>query len=306
MRSSIPDSTRDRYDSLMALYDAPPPEVSFEFFPPSTPEGEANLWETVKALEPMNPRFVSVTYGANGSTRDYTHKAVKRIADETNLTPAAHLTCVNATREEIDEVAREHWDAGVKHIVALRGDPPGLKNGEKYVPHPNGYPYAVDLIKGLKEIADFEISVAVYPEIHPESKNLEADLVNIRNKMEAGATRGITQFFFDINHFLRFRDRCDMAGIDMEITPGIMPIRSYKQMARFSKMCGTEVPPWIARLFEPLEDSEEQRAFVTLYVACEQARLLRREGVKTLHFYTMNKARQAAAICHILGIQPKG
>jgi methylenetetrahydrofolate reductase (NADPH) len=306
MVSQFPKAYRDKFDSLMALYDAIPPEVSFEFFPPSSSEAEENLWETIKALEPLAPRFVSVTYGAGGSTREHTHNTVKRIANETTLTPAAHLTCVNATRKEVDAVARDYWDAGIKHIVALRGDPLGIKEGERYVPHPDGYPFAVDLVKGLKEVADFEISVAVYPEMHPEAVSAEADLVNLRKKLEAGATRGITQFFFDIDHFLRFRDRCDMAGIEIELTPGIMPIRSFKQVSRFAKMCGTEVPPWIQRLFEPLEDSAEQRAFVTLYVACEQARLLRREGVKNLHFYTMNKARQAAAICHILGITPNG
>ncbi|RMG57797.1 MAG: methylenetetrahydrofolate reductase [NAD(P)H], partial [Gammaproteobacteria bacterium] len=222
-------------------------EVSFEFFPPKTAEAEASLWRAIKRLEPLRPRYVSVTYGAGGSTRERTHATVVRLRRETALEPAAHLTCVDASRQEIDAIARRYWEEGIRHIVALRGDPPDGQS--RYVPHPQGYAYAADLVAGLKRIADFEISVAAYPEKHPEASSLQADLDNLKRKVDAGASRAISQFFFDIGTFLRFRDRARAAGIDIPIVPGILPVTNFARVVEFAGRCGASVPRWMAELF---------------------------------------------------------
>lgn len=279
----------------------PQPKVSFEFFPPKTPEGEAALWETVKALEPLKPTFVSVTYGAGGSTRERTHSTVKRIRQETKLEPAAHLTCVGAPRAEIDEIARSYWDAGIKHIVALRGDPPG---GEKnFTPHPQGYRYSAELVKGLKDIANFEISVACFPETHPEAKSPEADLDYLKKKIDAGADRAITQYFFDTDIYLRFMERARKAGITVPIVPGIVLIANFKQLLKFSAMCGATVPPWIHKLLDGLDDAPEIRNHVSAIIAGEQCRVLREAGVEQFHFYTLNRPHLAQTVCRTLGIK---
>ena len=273
--------------------------VSFEFFPPRTEEMEVTLWRSILRLAPLGPRFVSVTYGAGGSTRHRTHTTVRRILRETSLTPAAHLTCVGASRAEVDEVARSYHAAGVRHIVALRGDPP--EGGAGYAPHPGGYPHAVDLVAGLRHIADFDISVAAYPETHPEAPSLEFDLDNLKRKLDAGASRAITQFFFDTELFLRFRDRVRRAGIAAPLIPGILPVTNYGQVARFARMCGASVPDWLTRLFETLENDPEARRLVAAMVAGEQCRILATEGVSDFHFYTLNRADLTFAICHMLG-----
>ena len=277
-------------------------DVSFEFFPPKTEKMEVSLWDAVKRLEPLRPRFVSVTYGAGGSTRDRTHATVTRINRETTLTAAAHLTCVDATREEVNDVAKAYWDAGIRHIVALRGDAPDQETG--YIPTEGGYEYAVDLVKGLREVGDFEISVAAYPETHPEAKSGAADLENLRRKLDAGATRAITQYFFDAPVFLDFRERAAKAGLDVEIVPGILPVTNFQQVCRFSAMCGATVPKWMADLFEGLDDDPDTRKLVAATVAAEQCRLLQSEGIDSFHFYTLNRADLTYAICHILGIRP--
>lgn len=278
-------------------------KVSFEFFPPSTEKMEQSLWVAMKRLEPLGPSFVSVTYGAGGSTRERTHATVSRILKETSLKPAAHLTCVGATREEVDEVARQYWNDGVRHLVALRGDPP---EGEKtYKPHPGGYAYANDLVEGLKKVADFEISVAAYPEVHPEATSAAADMDYLKKKIDAGATRAITQYFFEVEHYLRFLDKARGAGIDVPIVAGILPVSNFAQVARFSKMCGATVPSWLAELFEGLEDDPETRKLVAATVAAEQCRVLNANGVNDFHFYTLNRADLTYAICHILGVRPK-
>ena len=276
--------------------------VSFEFFPPKSDEAEAQLWRSVKALEVLAPRFVSVTYGAGGTTRARTHATVRRIASETPLAAAAHLTCVGASRAEIDEVARDYWNSGIRHIVALRGDPPAGQS--VYQPHPEGYAYAADLVAGLKRVADFEISVAAYPEMHPEARSAETDLDNLKRKLDAGAARAITQYFFDIDVFLRFRDRCAARGITAPITPGILPVTNFAQVVKFSKMCGARVPDWLARLFDGLDARPETRQLVAATVAAEQCRRLQEYGVHEFHFYTLNRAELAYAICHILGLRP--
>lgn len=281
-----------------------PPRVSFEFFPPKTEEMAAHLWEVIRQLEPLAPSFVSVTYGAGGSTRERTHMTVKRMVDETSLKPAAHLTCVGATKEEIDAVARAYWEAGIRHIVALRGDAPAGVG--KYQPHPQGYAYAVDLVKGLKAIADFEISVAAYPEAHPEAVSAEADLDNLKRKIDAGATRAITQYFFDVEHFARFRDKAQAAGITVPLLPGILPVTNVGQMTKFSAMCGTSVPEWILHAFEGLDASPQSRMLVAACVAAEQCRLLQRLGCEDIHFYTLNRAELVLAICHLLDVRPRG
>ena len=275
--------------------------VSFEFFPPRTEEMERTLWRSILRLAPLEPRFVSVTYGAGGSTRHRTHATVHRILRETSLTPAAHLTCVGASREEVDEVAHSYHEAGVGHIVALRGDPPDAETG--YAPHPGGYAHAVDLVAGLRRIADFDISVAAYPETHPEAPDPQFDIDNLKRKLDAGATRAITQFFFDTELFLGFRDRVRRAGIEAPLIPGILPVTNYGQVARFARMCGTSVPPWLTRLFETLEDDPEARRLVAAMVAGEQCRILAAEGVSDFHFYTLNRADLAFAICHMLGLR---
>ncbi len=276
--------------------------VSFEFFPPKTAAMEEQLWQAVKRLEPLAPQFVSVTYGAGGTTRERTHATVKRIVDETSLRPAAHLTCVGATREEIDRVVREYWDAGVRHIVALRGDPPA--GASSYAPHPGGYAYAADLVAGIRRVADFEVSVGAYPETHPEATSPDADLDNLRRKLDAGATRAISQYFFDVWTFLRFRDRCAKAGIAAPIIPGILPVTNFQQVVKFSRMCGASVPGWLAALFDGLDEDAETRRLVAATVAAEQVRRLQEHGVEEFHFYTLNRADLTYALCHILGMRP--
>lgn len=277
-------------------------EISFEFFPPKTEKMEQTLWASIEALAPLAPRFVSVTYGAGGSTRERTHSTVERIVRETAIPAAAHLTCVDATREEIDAVARAYWDAGVRHIVALRGDMPDA--GGPFRPHPDGYDGAVALVEGLKAIAPFEISVAAYPESHPDSPSRAADIDNLKRKIDAGASRAITQFFFEPETFFRFRDDAAAAGISAEIVPGIMPVMNFASVKRMSAMCGTAVPGWLADLFEGLDDHPEARQLVAATVAAEICRRLYAGGVRQFHFYTLNRAELVYAICHILGKRP--
>jgi methylenetetrahydrofolate reductase (NADPH) len=280
----------------------PVPALSFEFFPPKNEALETQLWACIRRLEPMAPRFVSVTYGAGGSTQARTNATVARIVRETSLTPAAHLTCVGASRTEVDEVARQYWEAGVRHIVALRGDAPP---GQDYTPHPEGYPYAVDLVAGLKRVADFEISVAAYPETHPTALNPDHDLDNLKRKLDAGATRAITQYFFEGEVFLRFLDRALAAGITAPIVPGIMPVTNYAQAVKFSAMCGASVPNWMGDLFEGTEDDQETRRMVAAIVAAEQVRLLQANGVDEFHFYTLNRPDLTYTIAHLLGVRAR-
>jgi methylenetetrahydrofolate reductase (NADPH) len=278
-------------------------QVSFEFFPPKTEKMEENLWESIKTLEPLHPRFVSVTYGAGGSTRERTHATVERILRETALTPAAHLTCVGATREEVDEVARAYWDAGVRHIVALRGDPTDA--GVKYRPHPGGYRDAVDLVAGLKRVAPFDVSVAAYPEVHPDSASRKFDIENLKRKIDAGADRAITQFFFTADCFFRFQDDAAAAGIDVEIVPGVMPVTNFAGISRMASRCGTELPQWLNGLFEGLDDLPAARQLIAATVAAELCGQLYAGGVRDFHFYTLNRAELSYAICHLLGVRPK-
>jgi methylenetetrahydrofolate reductase (NADPH) len=278
-----------------------PPSVSFEFFPPNTEAMDATLWQSIKRLAGLGPRFISVTYGADGSTRERTHAAVERIIKETQLTPAPHLTCIDASRGEIDDIAREYWDMGVRHLVALRGDP--ARDSGTYVPHPDGYAYATDLVEGLRRIADFDISVAAYPEVHPEAPDAEFDLDNLKRKLDAGASRAITQFFFDTDVFLRFRERCGQAGIESAIVPGILPITRFPQMERFANMCGTAIPSALRHRFDGLEDDAETRQMISANVAIEQVRHLESEGIKDFHFYTLNRSELTFAICHALGVR---
>jgi methylenetetrahydrofolate reductase (NADPH) len=278
-------------------------KVSFEFFPPKTEKMVETLWASIQRLEPLQPRFVSVTYGAGGSTRERTHATVVRILKETSLTPAAHLTCVNATTEEVDAVAREYWEAGVRHIVALRGDPPDGE--EAYQPNPNGYAYAADLVAGLKKIADFDISVAAYPESHPHAESSESDIDNLKRKLDAGADRAISQYFFGAEPFLRFMDRVRDAGIEAPVVPGILPVHNFAQVVKFSEMSGTNVPGWMAELFEGLDDDPDSRRLVAATVAAEQCRQLHAQGITDFHFYTLNRADLTYAIAHILGLRPQ-
>ena len=278
-------------------------EVSFEFFPPKTEKMGETLWQSVKTLEPLGPRFLSVTYGAGGSTRERTHEAVRRIVSETGIPAAAHLTCVQATREEVDQVAREYWEEGVRHIVALRGDAPDGSGG--YAPHPGGYENAADLIAGLKKIGDFEISVAAYPEMHPDSPDRQADLDNLKRKFDAGATRAITQFFFEPECFFDFRDKAAAAGIEGEIVPGIMPVMSFAAVQKMSGLCGTAIPDWMEGLFDGLDERPEARQLVSATIAAEMCRRLYAGGVRQFHFYTLNRAELSYAICHMLGLRPK-
>lgn len=280
---------------------ARPIRVSFEFFPPKTPEMEETLWRSIHRLAPFQPQFVSVTYGAGGSTRQRTHDTVKRIHDETLLVPAAHLTCVGATREEVDEVVRDYWNAGIRHIVALRGDP--AEGQSKYVPHPGGYAYASDLVAGIRKIGNFEISVAAYPEGHVDSSDLAVDMDNLKRKIDAGATRAITQFFFDTDCFLRFRDRAVAAGVAVPLIPGIMPVTNFNGARRMAIMNGASVPDWLAKLFEGLDDEAETRKLVAIVAAAEQCVRLRANGVQDFHFYTLNRADLTYALCHILGLR---
>ncbi len=277
------------------------PSVSFEFFPPNTPAMEATLWQSIERLSELAPSFVSVTYGADGSTRARTHAVVERIIKETQQTPAPHLTCIDATRDEIDDIAREYWDMGVRHLVALRGDAP--KDDRCYVPHVDGYAYASDLVEGLKKVANFDISVAAYPETHPEAGSAQFDLDNLKRKLDAGADRAITQFFFDTDVFLRFRDRCSRAGIESAIVPGILPITRFPQMERFAKMCGAAIPDALRRRFDGLDDDAETRQMIAASIAIEQVRYLESEGIEDFHFYTLNRSELTFAICHALGLR---
>ena len=285
-------------------FDAGPPRVSFEFFPPKTAEMEARLWEVVKRLEPLAPRFVSVTYGAGGSTRERTHATVRRIRHETPLEPAAHLTCVAASRDEIDGVASDYWRAGIRHIVALRGDPPGGPGASGgYIALPSGYAYAADLVAGLKRVADFEISVAAYPETHPSARSPGHDLDNLKAKLDAGANRAITQFFFDADVFLRFRDRARTAGIEVPIVPGILPVTNFAQLKRMAGTCGASIPAWMGAHFDGLDDDPDTRRLVAASLTAEQCRRLQANGVHEFHFYTLNRADLLVAICHLLGVR---
>jgi len=279
------------------------PSVSFEFFPPNSEKMETTLWDSIGRLAELEPRFVSVTYGADGSTRERTHAAVARLVAETDLTPAPHLTCIGATRGEIDDIAREYWDMGVRHLVALRGDAP--KDSGRYEPATDGYAYASDLVAGLRKIGDFDISVAAYPEVHPEAPDANFDLDNLKRKLDAGATRAITQFFFDVDLFLKFRDRCAAAGIESSIVPGILPITRFPQLERFADMCGASVPDWLRDRFAGLDDDAETRRMIAASVAIEQARMLEKEGIDEFHFYTLNRSELTYAICHALGVRPK-
>jgi methylenetetrahydrofolate reductase (NADPH) len=276
-------------------------QVSFEFFPPKTDAMAETLWSSIQTLAPLQPRFVSVTYGAGGSTRERTHATVERILKETALTPAAHLTCVGATREEVDEVAKDYWDLGVRNIVALRGDPP--EPGAKYQPHPEGYRDAVELVAGLKAVAPFDISVAAYPEVHPDSSTRQFDLENLRRKVDAGADRAITQFFFSADCFFRFRDEAAAAGIEAEIVPGILPVSNVATTRRFAQTCGANIPDWLNGLFEGLDDLPAARQLIAATVAAELAGQLYAGGVRHFHFYTLNRAELSYAICHLLGVR---
>lgn len=279
------------------------PRVSFEFFPPKDEEGEAKLWHTVSRLEAYRPAFVSVTYGAGGSTRERTSRIVTRLARESDLTPAAHLTCVGATREEVDAIVRDWKQAGINHIVALRGDPP--EGADRYEPHPGGYANAAELTAGLRRIGDFEISVGAYPEVHPDSPNREADLDNLKRKIDAGATRAITQYFFEADTFLRFRDLCADSGIAVPVVPGILPVTNFKTVVRFSKACGANVPDWMAELFDGLDADPETRQLVAASTASDLCLRLMEEGVEDFHFYTLNRPQLTAAICRRLGLRPE-
>ena len=270
--------------------------VSFEFFPPRTSEMEQTLWNSIDRLSNLKPKFVSVTYGANSGERDRTHSIIKGIKDRTGLEAAPHLTCIDATPDELRTIARDYWNNGIRHIVALRGDlPPGSGKPEMY---------ASDLVTLLKEVADFDISVAAYPEVHPEAKSAQADLLNLRRKVDAGANRAITQFFFDVESYLRFRDRCVSAGIDVEIIPGILPVSNFKQAKKFADMTNVRIPAWMAQMFDGLDDDAETRKLVGANIAMDMVKILSREGVKDFHFYTLNRAEMSYAICDTLGVRP--
>ena len=270
--------------------------VSFEFFPPRTSEMEQTLWNSIDRLSSLKPKFVSVTYGANSGERDRTHSIIKGIKDRTGLEAAPHLTCIDATPDELRTIARDYWNNGIRHIVALRGDlPPGSGKPEMY---------ASDLVTLLKEVADFDISVAAYPEVHPDAKSAQADLLNLKRKVDAGANRAITQFFFDVESYLRFRDRCVSAGIDVEIIPGILPVSNFKQAKKFADMTNVRIPAWMAQMFDGLDDDAETRKLVGANIAMDMVKILSREGVKDFHFYTLNRAEMSYAICHTLGVRP--
>ena len=270
--------------------------VSFEFFPPRTSEMEQTLWNSIDRLSSLKPKFVSVTYGANSGERDRTHSIIKGIKDRTGLEAAPHLTCIDATPDELRTIARDYWNNGIRHIVALRGDlPPGSGKPEIY---------ASDLVTLLKEVADFDISVAAYPEVHPAAISAQADLLNLKRKVDAGANRAITQFFFDVESYLRFRDRCVSAGIDVEIIPGILPVSNFKQAKKFADMTNVRIPAWMAQMFDGLDDDAETRKLVGANIAMDMVKILSREGVKDFHFYTLNRAEMSYAICHTLGVRP--
>lgn len=278
------------------------PRVSFEFFPPKSENLEVQLWEAIRKLERLNPSFVSVTYGAGGSTRDRTHRTVARIVEETSMKPAAHLTCVAASKADVDEVLRDYWSAGVRHIVALRGDPAGGV-GAAFEPHAEGYASAAELVVGAKRIGDFEISVAVHPEKHPESPSWDAEIENFKRKLGAGATRGVSQFFFDADIFLRFRDRLTKAGVTAPVVPGIMPVTNYKGLVKMAGGCGASVPKWLSTLFDGLDDDPETRRLVAAATVAELCARLAAEGVEDFHFYTLNRADLTMAICRIVGVR---
>jgi methylenetetrahydrofolate reductase (NADPH) len=278
-----------------------PIRVSFEFFPPKTAEMEQSLWEAISRLAPLHPNFVSVTYGAGGSTRERTHTTVKRILGETMLTPAAHLTCVGATRDDVDAVVRGYAEAGVRHIVALRGDPP---DGQRYAPHPGGYSNAADLVAGIKRLADIEVSVSAYPERHPDSASVAADIDMLKAKVDAGATRAITQFFFENDQYFRYLDRVRASGIDIPIVPGILPVQNFKTTRTFAARCGASIPGWLADRFDGLDDDAATRKLIAAAVAAEQVLDLVENDVTDFHFYTMNRADLVYAICHLLGVRP--
>ena len=270
--------------------------VSFEFFPPRTSEMEQTLWNSIDRLSSLKPKFVSVTYGANSGERDRTHSIIKGIKDRTGLEAVPHLTCIDATRDELRTIAQDYWHNGIRHIVALRGDlPPGSGKPDMY---------ASDLVTLLKDVADFDISVAAYPEVHPEAKSAQADLLNLKRKVDAGANRAITQFFFDVESYLRFRDRCVSAGIDVEIIPGILPVSNFKQAKKFADMTNVRIPAWMSTMFDGLDDDAETRKLVGANIAMDMVKILSREGVKDFHFYTPNRAEMSYAICHTLGVRP--
>ena len=277
-------------------------KVSFEFSPPRTEAAERTLWETIERLAPLKPTFFSVTYGAGGSTRQRTHETVVRLKKETGIEPAAHLTCVAATQGEIDDVARAYWNAGIRHVVALRGDPPSGMGG-KYTPHPGGYANAAELVAGLKKIGDFQISVAGYPEKHPDSPDAKADLDNLKRKVDAGADRCITQFFFEADDFLHFRDAAAKAGINVPIVPGIMPVSNFQGILKMAGLCGSKVPAWLAEMFDGLDNDVETRRMIAATVAGDLCRRLQSEGVEQFHFYTLNRADLTFATCHLLGVR---
>ena len=293
--------TGPRFTGLpMRVIDHPTPKLSFEFFPPRTEALEQQLWTCITRLAPLQPRFVSVTYGAGGTTQSRTHATLARLVRETDLVPAAHLTCVGASREAVNEVAQGYWQSGVRHIVALRGDP---APGTEYEPHPEGYPFASDLVAGLRKIADFDISVAAYPEVHPTASSPFADLENLKRKLDAGATRAITNYFFDTSTYLRFLDLCMAAGITAPIVPGIMPVSNFAQAVKFSAMCGATIPAWMTKLFEGTDNDPETRRMVGMVIATEQVRLLQANGVDEFHFYTLNRPDLTYAIAHVLGVR---
>ena len=283
------------------------PRVSFEFFPPKTPAMEESLWQAITRLAPLDPAFVSVTYGAGGSTRERTHRTVKRILDETTLKPAAHLTCVGASRDEVDEVIREYWETGVRHIVSLRGDPPPTEGGigGVYAPRADGYANATELTKALRGIAPFEVMVGVYPEKHPESPSIAHDIEVLKAKIDAGASLAISQFFFDIDAFLRFVDKVRAAGITIPILPGIMPVTNFNGLKKMSAACGTAIPTWLANLFEGLDNDAETRRLIACSVAAEMCAKLQEQGFEDFHFYTLNRADLVYAICRVLGVRER-
>lgn len=272
-------------------------QVSFEFFPPKTEEMENTLWQSLARLNTLKPSFVSVTYGANSGERDRTHSIIKGIKERTGLEAAPHLTCIDASREELQHIAQDYWQSGIRHIVALRGDLPD--NTQK----PDMY--ATDLVHLLKGVGDFDISVAAYPEVHPEAKSAQADLINLKRKVDAGANRAITQFFFDVESYLRFRDRCVSTGIDVEIVPGILPVTNFKQLKRFAGLTNVKIPGWMHKMFDGLDNDPETRSLVGASIAIDMVKILSREGVKDFHFYTLNRSELTYAICHTLGVRPE-
>ncbi len=283
----------------------PRPNVSFEFSPPKTPEAEENLWQAIRRLESLNPSFVSVTYGAGGSTRDRTHRTVLRMLKETTLKPAAHLTCVEASRDDVDEVIHDYWNAGIRHIVALRGDPPGQIGGA-YTPRADGYANATELTAGIRAVGDFEVSVGLYPHVHPESPGIDHDIDVLKAKIDAGATRAITQFFFDIDGFLRFMDKVRAAGVTIPISPGIMPVTNYAGVKKMSGPIGIDLPAWLGNLFDGLDKDPETRRLIAASVASEMCARLAEEGFGDFHFYTLNRADLTYAICRVLGVRDQG